>query len=169
MLDCEFKVEGGKYAGKLFWQMFTVAGGKLDQQGVSMGWNISKASFRAMVDSRLGLSPSDMSDEAKKKRRFKCLKQLDTITFAARIMVEPATSEAYSDSNKLANVLVPGDEHYEAVIAGKEVKAEPINARARKPKPGAAKADAGGGAASQWAQDEKAAEVPEDDDAVAWL
>ena len=68
MLDCEFTVVEGPYARRKFWQMFTVAGGKLDDKGQSKGWNISKSAFRAMIDSALGLDPKDESPAAKQKR-----------------------------------------------------------------------------------------------------
>ncbi|CAA7621593.1 conserved hypothetical protein [Candidatus Terasakiella magnetica] len=100
MLDCEFTVVEGPLVRRKFWQNFTVAGGKLDDKGQSKGWNISKASFRAMVDSALGLSPKDMSDAAKAKRVLQGLKQLDGITFAARIMVEPASDPKYRDQTR---------------------------------------------------------------------
>ena len=107
LLDCEFTVVAGPYARRKFWQNFTVAGGKLDEKGQSKGWNISKATFRAMVDSALGLNPKDESPAAKQKRVIQGLKQLDGIVFVARIMVEPTTNPLYKDTNKLANVVLP--------------------------------------------------------------
>ncbi len=68
MLDAEFTVAEGPHVRRKFWQMFTVAGGKVDDNGVSIGWKISKGTFRAMIDSALGLDPSDMSEAAKAKR-----------------------------------------------------------------------------------------------------
>ena len=73
-----------------------VAGGKVDEKGQSKGWNISKASFRAMVDSALGLDPKDESPAAKQRRVIQGLKQLDGIVFVARIMVEPTTKRGGS-------------------------------------------------------------------------
>ena len=133
MLDCEFTVLEGPFAKRKFWQNFTVAGGKLDDKGVSKGWNISKAAFRAMVDSALGLDPHDVSPAAKQKRVIQGLKQLDGIAFAARIMIEPASSPQYKDANKIANVVVPGEPHYEAIMRGEPVAPDPINAKPRKP------------------------------------
>ena len=132
MLDCEFTVVEGPFAKRKFWQNFTVAGGKLDEKGVSKGWNISKASFRAMVDSALGLDPNDTSEAARQKRTIQGLKQLDGITFAARIMIEPASSPQYKDANKLANVVVPGEPQYAPIMRGEEVPPDPIKARPRK-------------------------------------
>jgi hypothetical protein len=132
MLDCEFTVTEGPFARRKFWQNFTVAGGKVDEKGQSKGWNISKATFRAMVDSALGLSPQDMSEAAKQKRVIQGLKQLDGITFAARIMIEPASNPQYKDANKLANVVLPGEPQYAAIMQGQQVAPEPVNAKPRK-------------------------------------
>jgi hypothetical protein len=41
MLDCEFTVMVGPHIRRKFWQTFTVSGGKLDEQGVSIGWKIT--------------------------------------------------------------------------------------------------------------------------------
>ena len=132
MLDCEFTVMAGPYVRRKFWQNFTVAGGKLDDKGQSKGWNISKSAFRAMVDSALGLDPKDESPAAKQKRVIQGLKQLDGIIFAARIMVEPASDVKYKDQNKLANVVLPGEPQYAAVMRGEAVQPEPVNAKPRK-------------------------------------
>ncbi len=132
MLDCEFTVVAGPYVRRKFWQNFTVAGGKLDDKGQSKGWNISKSAFRAMVDSALGLDPKDESAAAKQKRVIQGLKQLDGIVFAARIMVEPASDTKYKDQNRLANVVLPGEPQYAAVMRGEAVQPEPVNAKPRK-------------------------------------
>jgi hypothetical protein len=132
MLDCEFTVVEGQYARRKFWQNFTVAGGKLDEKGQSKGWNIAKSTFRAMVDSALGLDAKDESPAAKQKRVIQGLKQLDGIVFAARIMVEPASNPQYKDQNKLANVVLPGDPQYAATMRGETVQPDPVNAKPRK-------------------------------------
>jgi hypothetical protein len=147
MLDCEFTVVAGPYARRKFWQNFTVAGGKLDEKGQSKGWNISKSTFRAMVDSALGLDPKDESPAAKQKRVIQGLKQLDGIAFAARIMVEPASNPQYKDQNKLANVVLPGDPQYAAVMRGENVQPDPVNAKPRKPAETSPAAPAWGGSA----------------------
>ena len=159
MLDCEFTVVEGPFVRRKFWQNFTVAGGKLDDKGQSKGWNISKASFRAMVDSALGLSPKDMSDAAKAKRVLQGLKQLDGINFVARIMVEPASDpDKYRDQNRLANVVLPGEPEYDAVMKGETVAPDPINAKPRKPTNAGS---AAGQNAPAWANDAASAQAPQ--------
>jgi len=132
MLDCEFTVVEGPHARRKFWQSFTVAGGKVDEKGQSIGWKISKASFRAMVDSALGLDPKDESPAAKAKRVLPGLKHLDGITFAARVMVEPASNPQYRDQNRIANVVLPDEPQHGAIMRGESVAPEPVNAPPRK-------------------------------------
>jgi hypothetical protein len=164
MLDCEFTVVEGPFVRRKFWQNFTVAGGKVDDKGQSKGWNISKASFRAMVDSALGLSPKDMSDAAKAKRVLPGLKQLDGINFVARIMVEPASDpDKYRDQNRLANVVLPGEPEYDAVMKGETVAPDPINAKPRKPATAAV-----GQNAPAWASDSAPAQTAQQAGCVPW-
>ncbi|ARJ70366.1 hypothetical protein [Paracoccus contaminans] len=132
MLDCEFTVADGPHARRKFWQSFTVAGGKVDEKGQSIGWKISKSTFRAMVDSALGLDPRDESPATKAKRVLPGLKQLDGITFAARIMVEPASNPQYRDQNRIANVVLPDEPQHGPIMRGETVPPDPVNAPPRK-------------------------------------
>jgi len=174
LLDCEFTVIEGLFVRKKFWQMFTVAGGKLDDKGVSKGWNISKAAFRAMVDSALGLNPSDMSEAARARRTLRGLKDLDGISFVARIMVEPASNPNYSDVNRIAHVVTPDEPEYAAVMRGEPVVPKPVNAKPRKgPEPaaqgGAAwAAPAGQSPAPSWSRPETPVATPMPSAAPAW-
>jgi hypothetical protein len=150
LLDCEFTVVEGPFARRKFWQTFTVAGGKVDEKGQSKGWNIAKSAFRAMIDSALGLNPKDESPAAKAKRVIQGLKQLDGITFVARIMIEPASNSNYKDANKLANVVTPDEPQHAAVLRGEIVPPDPVNARPRKAE-AAGTAPAPAAAAVPWA------------------
>ncbi len=132
MLDCEFTVLEGPHARRKFWQSFTVAGGKLDEQGRSIGWRISKSTFRAMIDSALGLDPGDESPDAKARRVLPGLRHLDGLVFAARIMVEPASNPQYRDQNRIANVVLPDEPRHAAIMRGETVPPEPVNAPPRK-------------------------------------
>ena len=127
ILDAEFTITEGANARRKFWQMFTVAGGKVDDSGVSIGWKISKSTFRAMIDSALGLDPEDMSEEAKNKRVLRGLADLGGITFIAKIKVEPSTDPRYNDSNKLDRVVLPIDPEWRKVMDGEAVPAKPSN------------------------------------------
>jgi hypothetical protein len=128
-LDGEFTVVEGRYARRKFWQTFTVSGGKVDEKGASIGWNISKRTFRAMIDSALGLDPDDQSDEAKAKRRLRGLADLDGITFVAKITVEPSTDARYPDRNKLDRPVLPNEKEWRAVMNGEDVPPSPSRPR----------------------------------------
>ena len=130
MIDAEFTVAVGPHAKRKFWQTFTVMGGKVDEHGVSIAWKISKGTFRAMIDSALGLNPEDMSEGAKAKRMLRGLADLSGITFAAKIKVEPASEARFSDSNKLDRVVLPGEPEYARIMAGETVPASPSTRRA---------------------------------------
>ena len=130
-LDCEFTVTGGPYARRKFWQMFTVSGGKVDDHGVSIGWKISKSTFRAMIDSGLGLDPRDMSEAAKAKRVLRGLSDLTGITFVGVISVEPSSNPRYGDSNRLARVVLPTEPEWRRVLDGESMPPAPSKPRAR--------------------------------------
>lgn len=130
MVDAEFTVAEGPHVRRKFWQMFTVSGGKVDENGVSIGWKISKGSFRAMIDSALGLDPNDMSDAAKSKRILRGLADLNGITFVAKIKVEPSDDPRYGDSNKLDRVVLPSEPEWRKVMDGEILLASP-STRAR--------------------------------------
>jgi hypothetical protein len=144
-VDAEFTVAEGPFAQRKFWQNFTVQGGKLDEQGQSIGWKISKSQFRAMIDSALGLNPEDMSEAAKAKRMLRGLADLDGITFVAKIQIEPNRNPAYKDANKLDHVVLPTAPEWQKVMAGEVVPAQPSN----RPRPAAV---APASAAPAWGQ-----------------
>ena len=129
MLDCEFTVLEGPHARRKFWQMFTVQGGKVDENGVSIAWKISKSSFRAMIDSALGLDPQDMSEAAKQKRVLRGLADLSGITFIAKIKIEPSDDPRYGDQNRLDRVVLPTEKEWKLVMDGKDVPASPSRSR----------------------------------------
>ena len=129
-LDCEFTVVEGPYAKRKFWQLFTVAGGKVDDKGASIGWNISKRIFRAMIDSALGLDPEDMSEAAKAKRQLRGLADLNGISFVAKIAVEPNNDPRYPDHNRLDHPVLPTEKEWRAVMNGEDVPPRPSKPRA---------------------------------------
>jgi hypothetical protein len=129
MLDCEFTVAEGPHAKRKFWQMFTVQGGKVDENGVSIAWKISKSTFRAMIDSALGLDPADMSEATKEKRILRGLADLNGITFVAKIKIEPSEDPRYGDQNRLDRVVLPTDKEWKLVMDGKDVPPSPSRSR----------------------------------------
>lgn len=144
MLDAEFTVVEGPHVRRKFWQMFTVSGGKVDEHGVSVGWKIAKASFRAMIDSALGLDPQDMSEAAKAKRMLRGLADLNGVTFVAKIRVEPSGDARYGDRNKLDRVVVPSEPEWRKVMDGEVLAPSPTRARPKAAAPVSSAAPAWG-------------------------
>jgi hypothetical protein len=160
-LDCEFTVTEGRLARRKFWHSFTVSGGKVDEKGASIGWNISKRTFRAMIDSALGLDPDDHSEDAKAKRRLRGLADLDGITFVAKIAVEPNNDSRYPDQNKLDRPVLPNEKEWQAVMSGEEVAPSPSRPRSG----GSVPRNAQAAAKPAWAQPAAAAQQAA---VVAW-
>jgi hypothetical protein len=134
MLDAEFTVAEGPHARRKFWQNFTVQGGKLDEQGQSIGWKISKSQFRAMIDSALGLNPEDMSEAAKAKRVLRGLADLDGITFVAKIQDRAEPQPRLQGRQQARPCRAAHRARVAKVMAGETVPAQPSN----KPRPAAA-------------------------------
>jgi hypothetical protein len=124
-IDAEFTLAEGPYARRKFWQFFTVLGGKTDEQGVSIGWKITKSTFRSMIDSALGLDPQDMSEAAKAKRLLGGLSQMSGITFIGKIKVEPSDNPRYPDRNRLDRVVLPNEPEWQKVMNGEHVAPAP--------------------------------------------
>lgn len=144
MLDAEFTVVDGPHIRRKFWQLFTVSGGKLDEHGVSIGWKISKGTFRATIDSALGLDPQDMSEGAKVKRILRGLADLAGITFVAKIRIEPSDDPRYGDSNKLDRVVLPSEPEWRKVMDGEILPPSPSTRARPKAAPTSAPAPAWG-------------------------
>jgi hypothetical protein len=160
-LDCEFTVVEGPFAKRKFWQTFTVTGGKVDDKGASIGWNISKRIFRAMIDSALGLDPDDTSDAAKAKRQLRGLADLNGITFVAKVAVEPNKDPRYPDHNRLDHPVLPNEKEWRAVMNGETVPPRPSKPRATS---GAASAQTPAWAGAQ----QKPAAAPQTTGAPPW-
>jgi hypothetical protein len=124
-IDAEFTVAEGLFARRKFWQFFTVIGGKTDEQGVSIGWKITKSTFRSMIDSALGLDPQDMSEAAKSRRLLDGLSQMSGITFIGKIKIEPSDNPRYPDRNRLDRVVLPNEPEWQKVMNGEHVPPAP--------------------------------------------
>ena len=115
-----------------------MAAGKVDENGVSIAWKISKSTFRAMIDSALGLDPQDMGEAAKQKRVLRGLADLSGITFVAKIRIEASEDSRYGDQNRLDRVVLPTEKEWKLVMDGKDVPASPSRSRGTSGKAAAA-------------------------------
>jgi hypothetical protein len=107
MLNLEFVVLDGTYKGRKFWMYLVLDGTK---EGHARAADISRVTLRAILDSALGLEPTDMSAEAHAARTVS-LKKFNGIAFVAKIGIEKGgpnnkkIGEFWPDKNILAGVI----------------------------------------------------------------
>lgn len=82
-----------------------------------------------MIDSALGLDPTEMSDAAKQKRILRGLADLNGITFVAKIKIEPSEDPRYGAQNRLDRVVLPTEKEWRLVTDGKDVRPSPSRSR----------------------------------------
>jgi hypothetical protein len=118
-LDCEFTILEGQFARRKFWRRFVLSGGKVDEQGVSIGWKITKSAIRAILDSAHGLDPKDESQPAQARRRISGFYDLNNLTFVAKI----ATDD--EGRSELDAAITRDRAEWSKVMAGENVPPKP--------------------------------------------
>ncbi len=102
-LDCKFTVVDGKFAKRVFFTLFTIAG---VSEGHAAAASISRSRLRAILESARNIKPSDNSDAAKEARRISSFGDFDNLRFIGRIGSEPPKGE-YKAKNVLTEVITP--------------------------------------------------------------
>ncbi len=171
MLDFEFTVMHGPNAGRKVFSNMVVSGGAVNEKGESKGWNMTKSTLRAMVESAMGIPPADMSDAARAKRMFQCFRQLDGIEFAAKIDIEKGGDKPgggkYDDKNVIKTVVTPNKPEWQPIMAGQDVPLAPAAAAGQKPAGGTPWAS-GGAPAGNAAAPRQPAQTSQPGAAPAW-
>lgn len=111
MLNCEFTVTEGLYAGRKVFQYFTLSGGQLNEKGESKGGVISRATLRAILESARGIRADDMSDAAMNKRKLNGWQDFQGLCFLARMGIAKG-KDGYDDKNKIMDVITPDMKEY---------------------------------------------------------
>ncbi|MBQ9453183.1 MAG: hypothetical protein IJU65_07840 [Desulfovibrio sp.] len=111
MLDCEFVIASGPYAGRKIWRNMTVSGGKVDEHGNSIGGNITRATLRAILESARNVKPQDMSETAMQARRINSWQDFCGLSFLAKIGIGKGKN-GYEDKNKIKVVITPDMKDY---------------------------------------------------------
>ena len=112
-LNCEFTVSAGPHVNRKIWQNLTISGGKVNEKGESIAWNITKSNIRAMLNSARGVRADDDSETARKARTIKNWGDLNGLAFVCKLKVEKG-KDGYADKNQIGQVLEPGHEEYSA-------------------------------------------------------
>ncbi len=119
MLNAEFTILEGPHARRKVWRNLIVAGGKRNEHGVSIGWTITKSLIRAILESHHGVRPEDQSPKAQAARRIAALRDLDGLSFVARIKVEPSANARYGPRNTIDRAVTPEDPAWAATRDGR--------------------------------------------------
>ncbi len=112
MLDAEFTVAEGPFAGRKIWQYLVLSGGKVNERGESIAAGITRSTLRAILESSRGISPDDNSDAASKGRCINGWGDFCGLTFTAKIGIEKDKTGRYNDRNKIQSVITPGMNGY---------------------------------------------------------
>ena len=103
MLDCEFTVLAGQYAGRKFWDYL-----HCDPQ--SGAHQISRRFIKNMIEDVQDIEAGDASENANARRQLQSISELDKIEVCVRVKLE--TNEQYGDKNKIGFVLTKADRDY---------------------------------------------------------
>jgi hypothetical protein len=109
MLDCEFVVvTPGRFEKRKLWQNIILGG---PSKGHAEAAEISRAFFRAMLESARNIKPDDVSPEANKARNAE-YSDLQNLRFVIKVGIEKDRSGAYPDKNRILAVITPESKSY---------------------------------------------------------
>jgi hypothetical protein len=116
LLDCEFIVVDGQFAGRKFWQHLLLAG---TTDGQTQMAETNRGKLRAILESARGIKPDDFSPQARTARNAK-LVDFDGIRFIGKIGIEKGGGKNdgngnYPDRNVLQFVITPDRKNWHAV------------------------------------------------------
>lgn len=105
MMDCEFQIVDGEYAGRKVWQYMVV-------EGSEKAADITRSTLRSILESARNIDPKDESEEGQRKRVVKSYNDFDGLRFWAKIAIEKSKDPQYADKNKLGEVVTPDKPGY---------------------------------------------------------
>ncbi len=121
-LNCEFIVVSGPYANRRIFKVLVLEGGKTDSNGQSIAANISRTMLRSILESGRNILPTDESEEARAKRFIDGYSDFNGIEFAAEVGIETDKTGAYSDKNKILQIITPDKKDYSRIMAGETIE-----------------------------------------------
>jgi hypothetical protein len=134
-LDCEFTVTEGQFAKRKLWQLFTVRG---TTPGHAEAGEISRNTFREILESARGIRPEDKSEAAQVARKVSSWADFDQLRFVARLGVRPPR-DGYQAKNTILEVVTPDRQTRQKP---EQISAKPANSAAPPAAPTAPPANA---------------------------
>jgi len=124
-LDCEFECVAGTFKGRKFWQNMGVGGDGSD--GHNKAVNITRATFKAMLQAARQIMPGDNSPAAQAALIIKGFEDLDGLTIPIKVGYDTPSTQYPKARNVIRAVVTPDKQEYGAVMAGGEVLgSEPV-------------------------------------------
>lgn len=120
-INAMFEVVSGPHTKRKFFQNYTVAGGKVDDQGRSKAGKISGVFLKAAWDAHKNLNPTDMSQAAVQARMVNDYMDFDNIYFPVTIAIR-AGNNGYPPKNEIYHVITPDKPEYAKLMAGETVE-----------------------------------------------
>jgi hypothetical protein len=102
-VDCEFTVVDGQYAKRKVWQLFTLHG---TTPGHAEAGEISRKTFKAILESARGFRPDDKSAAAQAARSAAGWQEFNNLRFVAKLGVRPPQGN-YPAKNTILEVITP--------------------------------------------------------------
>ncbi|PKN07917.1 MAG: hypothetical protein CVU73_10990 [Deltaproteobacteria bacterium HGW-Deltaproteobacteria-8] len=118
-LDCEFECVSGTLKGRKFWQNMGVGGDGSD--GHTKAINITRATFKAMLQAARNVAPGDNSPVAQAALIIKGFHDLEGLTIPIKIGYDTPSTQYPKARNVIRAVVTPDKQEYGAVMAGGEV------------------------------------------------
>lgn len=106
-LSFEYVVTEGPYAKRRWWGNLTVCGGSVDERGESKGWNITKSTFRALLNCNRSIRPDDESPQAASGRQINSWADINGLEFLCKVKIQKG-QDGYQDQNSIAMIIEPG-------------------------------------------------------------
>lgn len=130
-LECVFTIMLGQYAKRKIFQNIMVA--NVSDKCL----NLSRSTFRQMLESARNIKPDDVSKQAAKAREVTSFNDFQDLEFAVKIGLEKDKTGMYGDKNKISFIITPEHKDYQAIMAGNNTEAPGAAASAPPPAWGA--------------------------------
>jgi hypothetical protein len=112
MLDMEFTVASGAYAGRKLWENWVIDVEEGEpSEGMATAMEITRSRIRSLLESARGYAPDDDSPEAVEARKISSFEDLTGLTLVARVSIKSGGG-TYKDKNVIAEILTPADHRW---------------------------------------------------------
>ena len=110
-MEIEYKIIGGEYDRRKFWDRIFVDGDKIGPSGMPQAKEIGLRTLKSLVESARNIDPADMSPQAQQSRNITGMMDLNGMEICAKIGIKKGNN-GYADQNSLMAALAPNSKEY---------------------------------------------------------